>query len=355
MTSIMCATLAEPHVPGKDLVFCVLLALAWRKLQDRFGPLRFDPQPAVADRLNRLHLADVVDPAWVVVGAGFGAEGILEQLSREMRAKFPDNDARYLPSSLLPDALLAYGYLCRDLRFPTPFAVKDHVFQGQWVRAFGINKGPDPKGPARRAQVVAHDYVSPGEFVIELRADDADDRILIAQIPPCDQLGVTVGEALDRLERLPLEQRSLTEDDTLSIPQLTFEEERCFDELIGRPLCNDGLRGMPFDEVKQRVKLKLDEAGASVRAEAVMIGFGPPPPPKGRDFCVGGPFLLMLIRRSATMPYLALWVETPAWMEEQKPPSPPPPFPGFEPPVKFDPSMWGEWGPKPLKPRGGAS
>lgn len=354
MPVTMSATLAEPHVPGKDLVFCVLLALAWKKLQDRFGPLHFDPQPALADRLNRLNIADVVDPAWVVVGAGFGAEGILEQLSREMRAKFPNNDARYLPSSLLPDALLAYGYLSRDLRFPTPFAVKDHVFQGQWVRGFGINKGLDPKGPARRSQVVAHDYVSPGEFVIELRADDAGDRIVIAQIPPCEQLGVTVGEALDRLERLPPEQRSLTEDDTLAIPQLQFEQESRFDELIGRPLCNEGLHGKQFDEVKQRVKLKLDEAGASVRAEAIMMGFGGPPP-GGRDFCVSGPFLLMLIRRSATMPYLALWVETPAWMEAQTPPPPPPPFSGFGPPVNVDPSMWGEWGPKPLKPGGGTS
>lgn len=331
MPITMCATLAEPHIPGTDLVFCVPLALAWRRLQDRFGPLRFDPQPFLADAMNRVPLDEVIDPAWCVTGAGFGAEGVLEQLRSELHAKFPDADPRLLPSSLAPDALLAYGYLSRDLQFPTVFAVRHLCFQGQYVRAFGINDGPHPDNPARRAQVIAHDYVSPDEFVIELCAGRTEDRILIAQIPPCSRLGVTVGAALDRLERLRPDDRALRSDEELCVPRLQLEMNRRFDEFAHRPLCNQDLQGKSFDEVQQRVKFKLDEVGASVTAEAVMYAYGMPAPK--RDFIVRRPFLLMLIRRSAPIPYLALWVETTAWMQEQPAPAPP----AFPP---LDPSLW---------------
>ncbi|KYF80854.1 hypothetical protein BE20_12675 [Sorangium cellulosum] len=331
MPITMCATLAEPHAPGTDLVFCVPLALAWRKLQDRFGPLRFDPQPFLADALNRVPLDEVIDPTWCVSGAGFGAEGILERLRSELHGKFPDADPRLLPSSLAPDALLAYGYLSRDLRFPTPFALRDVCFQGQYVRAFGINDGPHPDNPARCAQVIAHDYVSSDEFVIELCAGHTEDRVLIAQIPPCSRLGVTVGAALERLERLRPGDRALRSDEELSIPRLQLEVNRRFDELVHRPLCNQELQGKTFDEVHQLVKFKLDEAGARVTAEAVMHGYGVPTPK--RYFIVRKPFLLMLIRRSAPIPYLALWVETTAWMQEQPTPVPPA-LP------TIDPSFW---------------
>ncbi|WP_437589274.1 hypothetical protein [Sorangium sp. So ce1000] len=331
MPITMCATLAEPHASGTDLVFCVPLALAWRKLQDRFGPLRFDPQTSIADAMNRVPLDEVVNPAWCVTGAGFGAEGVLEQLRSELHAKFPDADPRLLPSRVAPDELLAYGYLSRDLQFPTVFAVRDSWFQGRYVRAFGINDGPHPDNPARRAQVIAHDYVSSDEFVIELCAGDTEDRIVIAQIPPCSRLGVTVGAALDRLERLRPEDRALQPDEELCVPRLQLDVFRQFDELTHRPLCNQALQGRSFDEVQQLVKFRLDEAGASVTAEAVMHGYGAPA--RKRYFIVARPFLLMLIRRSAPIPYLALWVETPAWMQEQPAPAPPA-FP------TFDPSSW---------------
>ncbi|WP_437283770.1 hypothetical protein WME90_44170 [Sorangium sp. So ce375] len=331
MPITMCANLAEPHASGTDLVFGVPLALAWRKLQDRFGPLRFDPQTSLADAMNRVPLDEVVNPAWCVTGAGFGGEGVLEQLRGELQAKFPDADAQLLPSRVAPDDLLAYGYLSRDLQFPTVFAVRDLWFQGRNVRAFGINDGPHPDNPARYAQVIAHDYVSEDEFVIELCAGDTEDRILIAQIPPCSRLGVTVGAALDRLERLRPEDRALRSDEGLCVPRLQLEVFRQFDELTHRPLCNQALQGVSFDEVQQRVKFRLDEVGASVTAEAVMHGYGVPA--RKRYFIVRRPFLLMLIRRSAPIPYLALWVETTAWMQEQPAPAPP----AFPP---FDPSLW---------------
>jgi hypothetical protein len=317
----MCATLAVPHVPGTDLIFCAPLALAWQALERRFGRLRFDPQPPLAEALSSMAVEQIVDPSWCVVGAGRGAEGILEQLRSELSSKFPDADPRLLPYSLAPDALLAFGYLGRDLSFSKPFAERRVWFRQKPVRAFGTSDARDEDNQARAAQVVVHEYTSDREFVIELCAAGADDRILIAQIPPREELSATVRDAMDRLGRLPAPYSALQRDETLLVPRIRLEEDRRFPEVIGRPLLTEGLKGVHFDEVKQHVAFTLNEAGASVAAYAVMASFGVPE--RKRDFVVAEPFLLMLIRREAAIPYLALWVETQAWMQPEDVPEPP--------------------------------
>ncbi|AUX19874.1 uncharacterized protein SOCEGT47_003270 [Sorangium cellulosum] len=210
MPIAMCATLDTRHAAGTDLVFSVSLALAWKKLEHRFGALRFAPQPALADALSRTVVDGAVSPAWCVADAGFGAEGILERLRSELLSRFSAADVRYLPRGLAPDALLAYGYLSRDLRFPVVFAVREGVFDARPVRAFGIVDNNHPHNAARAAQVIVHEHRSEREFVIELCTDAADeDRLLIAQVPPRERLGETVRDVLDRLGRLPPEYRSL--------------------------------------------------------------------------------------------------------------------------------------------------
>ncbi|WP_437585478.1 hypothetical protein [Sorangium sp. So ce1000] len=58
------------------------------------------------------------------------------------------------------DALLAYGYLSKVLKFGTTFAVRGGTFKGSRVRAFGLDGNPYGADPARRSQVVVHDWAS---------------------------------------------------------------------------------------------------------------------------------------------------------------------------------------------------
>src|SRR6185312_14067507 len=93
------ATLSNPLPAGVDALNCPAFALAWRGLTSRFGPLRFEPQPALADALNEAVIdPETIDPAWCVARAGFGAEGILEAIRTELAAKFTRSDPRQLPT-----------------------------------------------------------------------------------------------------------------------------------------------------------------------------------------------------------------------------------------------------------------
>ncbi|XXY51156.1 hypothetical protein WME91_08430 [Sorangium sp. So ce269] len=339
----VCASLSTPLSSSpEDLVFCAAFALAWEKLRARFGPIRMDPQPALADALNAETLgADVVDPAWSVSGAGFGGEGIVEALRAELFSKFPEAKPEYLPEAVPADALLAYGYLSKVLKFETRFAVREGTFTSSRVRAFGLDGSPFGPDPARRAQVVVHDWAAPQDFVIELVADDPDSRVLIAQMAPAETLDATVSSALGRLDRLGGEERQLAPDEALSIPRLKLDLEGRFGELTGRPLLGETLGGKRFDEAKQRVQFHLNEGGAGATSEAVIGSYGAPPP---RSFNVTAPFLVLLQRRGASAPYLAAWVESTAWMEvlgQVAPPAAPPAGWGA-------PAGWGSppgWGP----------
>ncbi|WP_434040983.1 MULTISPECIES: hypothetical protein [Sorangium] len=320
------ATLSTPlSSPGEDLVFCAPFSLAWEKLRERFGPIRMDPQPALADALNAAAIgAEAVDPAWSVSGAGLGGEGVVEALWAELSSKFPDAKPEYLPRAVPADALLAYGYLSKTLKFETTFAVREGTFTDSRVRAFGLDGNPFGADPARRSQVVVHDWAAPKDFVIELVADDPDSRVLVAQIAPAETLAATVASALNRLDRLGGEARRIAPDEALAIPRLTLDVEGRFGELMGRPLLGDALRGRRLDEAKQRVQFHLNEGGAGATAEAIVGSYGLPPP---RSFLVTAPFLVLLQRRGARAPYLAAWVESTAWMEvlgQVAPPTAPP-------------------------------
>lgn len=300
-----------------------------------------DPQPALADALNQFAVApSVVDPAWSVAGAGVGSEGIVETLRDELATKFPGFSPEYLPQAIHPDALFAYGYLSKNLKFHTAFAAREGNFGGSRVRTFGLDGNPFGDDPARIAQVVVHDWIAPKNFVVELVTEDTDSQLIVAQIPPAETLAATAAMATSRLGTFLGAAPRLARDEVLSIPSLALDVEESFVDLAGRPMLTEQIRGKCFDVAKQRVQLYMNDVGAGITSEAILTGYGPPP---ARSFDVSQPFLVLMLRRGASSPYLAAWIESPAWMEVlgRAEPAVPEgfhgpagfgPFPGFGPP-----------------------
>jgi hypothetical protein len=311
-TSVLTADLRCPLSPGRDVVHCASMALAWHELVARFGPLRFDGQPPLADALNEPLDATAVDPAMCVAHAGFGGEGILDRITANLAARFPDAPTELLPAQVAADALLAFAYLARALPFRTAFESLVGTFAGRRVGAFGV-QGGGPKAREQRAQAVVHDYVSAADFVLELRPEDAEDRILVAQVPRPATLRAAIEQVVARLDRLQGESAAVVDREALSVPCLAIDAAAKFPELVGRPLLNEGAAAARFDEARQVVHFSLDHRGARVSSEAVIHSFGPPP----RSFCVTEPFLVLLLRRASRTPYLAAWLETATWMQDR--------------------------------------
>ena len=64
----------------------------------------------------------------------------------------------------------------------------------------------------------------------------------------------------------------------------------------------------------QNIRFQLDEEGVRLRSESHMsfgCGAAGPPPPAQHMMVFDKPFLMLLQRRDADVPYFSLWIENP--------------------------------------------
>ncbi|MBN2191742.1 MAG: hypothetical protein JW751_02905 [Polyangiaceae bacterium] len=311
--TLVVGSVAAPHEAGKSLIYCSAFALAWQKLMGfTGGALRLMGSPPLAGWLNEEGALEVnVDEPSYLACVGRGADGILETIRAELAQRFPGVPATLLPASLPANGILAFAHLSKRLVYAVPFAYSDHGlrFEGVPVAGFGVwREGSDGIQEARRRQVLVHDYRGPSDFVIELRAGDGQDQIIVARAPPAETLGETIRLALSRRDRLAdTPDVALGHEDELVVGCLDFRVLRSFEELVGRPVQNPSLSGYSLDEARQNVHFTFDEQGAVVDSQAAIACFGLPP--SGRTFLCNGPFLVLLLRRGHPRPYLAVWVE----------------------------------------------
>jgi len=176
------------------------------------------------------------------------------------------------------------------------------VSPGATVRVFGVH-GLERSQRGLADQVLVLDERSDSDFVVSLRSTKANDELILARVPPSGSLAETWASVSTRIAGSAPER--LREDDSLTIPMVRLELVHSFTELQGKHLANPGLEEYFFHTAEQSVSLRLDEAGASVSSRSVIaLKKGPQP----RKLELLGPFLLVLRRRGAGEPYLALWV-----------------------------------------------
>jgi hypothetical protein len=323
VTITLSASLDAVPGPGQDMVFCATLGLAWNAFRRRFGEQALsNGAPSAAVALDALAkgpppLAEVVPAEAAFVAAG-GPEQ-LDTARASLHERFPGAPADLLPETLPPGGRFAFALLDRALAFDPVLDPKDVVYGSEMVRGFCAS-GRDP---ARAASVVVHDHVPGESFVVELlarggpSAPSEQDRILVlATVPPLPwappappvprlSLAERVREALSRLDRAPAAARALSEEESFSMPTLRIQEKASFPELTRAPIPLADGTSLALDEAVQSVLFSIDETGARAQSQAALVAYGAPP----RSFAVSGPFLIMLVRRGASIPYLAAWIE----------------------------------------------
>lgn len=312
--------LDAPLAPGQNTLFAGTFGLAWSALRDRAkGPVEIEGLPALSKALRETAtLPGDVDEAAYVARAVTGPEG-LSDLRRELSKKFGGAASPgLLPTSLAPEALLVYAYLFKNLALETPLARDDDGFERfmkQPVSWFGVWETTDLAVWEKRAsQVIVHDHRSDEDFVIELVTKSEGDRLILARIPREPTLGQAITAALSRapeqtswLRRLVGSTR-LGKREVMRAPILDFEVLHTYQEILGKRLSPLGL---VVDDARQSIRLRLDERGALLKSEVALgakKGGGPSLPP--RMFLFEAPYLILMLRRGRTTPYLAMWVET---------------------------------------------
>jgi len=315
--TIVTAHLDQPIVKGKNVVWCATFQLAWNELCQAIGEdVRLNkPVPMVA-ALNRKSVTrDALDDASYVAEAGMIGDGLVERIEKGLARKFRGaarptlhDQLRALP----PDGWGAYAYLFKQLLFQTAFTQMDYpmVFDDEHngdhnVAAFGIGCY-SPEAAASGAmgrQVAILDYRDYDDFVIELQTRSKDDRLILAMVRPAKTLGATAEGVWRRVERTKPQRMVLS--DRLEIPVLDFDLARAYSEIVDLHVVSNNKRvdGQRVVFANQTIRFRLDERGAVVKSEAATGLFG-----GGRAYIFSRPFLILLRRRQAKAPYLAMWI-----------------------------------------------
>ena len=138
---------------------------------------------------------------------------------------------------------------------------------------------------------------------MELKTRSVGDRLFLAKIPTETTLLATAVAVTDRVRQTKA--AKFEEPSSFVVPVLDFDVTRDYFELLGKPMQvkNPSFDGDSFEIARQKIRFKLDETGAVLKSEAIYAAA------KAESLIFDEPFLIMIQRQNAKMPYFALWVD----------------------------------------------
>jgi len=315
--------LEAPITDGDNVLWCGTFQLAWNEACSLVGEdLHFIDEPPMVAILNKKAFTKQdIDAESYVALAGFVRDGIHERIERELEDTFQCRATpRLIPPKELtprPQDIVAYAYLLKNLEFEVPFECIEcpMVFAARQVPCFGIGWEYHKKHLDMLSQVVLWDYQDEDDFVVELKTTSDGDRLILAKTQPEATLAATVEAVLRRTANRQPTQAKI--GDVLKVPKFNFDLTREYDELIlkkllvANPEIADDL--WVFGAI-QRIRFQFDEKGVVLESEshiAFSCGGPGPPPPERHIMIFDEPFLIMLQRRDAEVPYFAFWIANP--------------------------------------------
>jgi hypothetical protein len=312
------ATPDAPLQAGRNTAYCCTLQLAWQQLAQRLGePPKLTDGSALAESFSaRPFSEEFLNPRDYLATAASAAE--VGRIESELAQRFPGVTSQLLPnvSGATPDVFVLFAFLQKSLGFvakyealtePLPFATTDGAVS---VPAFGFRKLDEDRSIDRqwRDQIAVLRYQPAGDIVLRLDVRGGADEIYLARIPRPETLQAaiefTLAAATEKSE-------PPATGDQLAVPVLSLGIQHEFPELARREIVGFPQR---IQSAHQIIRFRLDELGAVLRSEALVIGeFGSsdPPPSHPWRLVFDRPFLVLLRQRDAAQPYFALWVEDP--------------------------------------------
>lgn len=334
--TIVCPHLDVPHQPGMNLVWSASLELAWKRLMKQAGgPIELagvapdDPAARLVKILNESPVDEgMLPPDATAAWAGRADERGARELRRESERVFGPA-AR--PVDVPEDGRIAVvGGLNLHPRFAVPFARGSRSIvcdDDKFARSFGFwfdDDEPRELWERRAKQVVVHfprysddelgdlsdeeEEAAWNDFVIELRlGQNADVSVVVASAGRRSTLRGTVEHALSFLrndDHAP--NARFTQKEGICMPVVDLHCEARFDELVGLPVTNAGLRSEQLGSLRERIHFRFDEGGPST-VSTLRNPYGGALTTSRRLYTCKSHFLVLTIVRPVREPIFAAW------------------------------------------------
>ena len=326
--TVIVPTLDCSHPEKKNIIWCSSFQLAWNQMKDDVigEPVKVIGAEELAACLNTAEQsASDLEADSFYAAAGRVKSGIIDKIRKDMSAKFPSHTVPdFNEVAAYPNGILSYSYLTANVPFKYPFrqVKREFTFTDSNgvetnVGAFGV-WGLHAVYKRMREQVeilyVRQDWEANDpdlrmkEFVVDLCRHSKPYQVVAAVVEPKASLAETLEYVRERIadsrQDESYEKKSLLDDvDTLIVPEMFWEINHRFDELIGKVVANAN-PSMPIIEARQAIQFKLDRCGAMLESESMIAVAAIP-----RDFIFNRPFLVYMKKRDCEQPFFVMWVD----------------------------------------------
>lgn len=273
--TLVVATLGEAVPAEKNIAYTPGLQLAWQRLRRELpGNVLVDPGAPALERLD---------------GAREYA-GALDSGSWQSSAQVHE------------DQVSVRTVFSKTLRFARPFLDETQplVFGHDSVAAFGVGEGDY----ALRQQVRIDYYTDDDHFALHLAAADSSEELILAKgLGPAPTLIGQLKQLESWLRQGP--RQYLEQIDRLAVPVIALNMRAHVPELEGSGLSAGG-RHWRVAEATQRTGFLLNRGGALLESESEMTVATDTMAPVPKRLYFNKPFLLLLRKRGAPVPYFVL-------------------------------------------------
>jgi hypothetical protein len=310
--TLVVPTLDTPIPPGKSVIWCGTIQLAWNELRQNItrGDAHLQGAQEIADRLNRAQFnASDLNPNDCYAAAGWVKDGIVDRIRGEIGRRFPD--ALKWQLDLEQTVFVAFGYLRANVPFTIPYdelpaglRFTDSKGKESRVEAFGFSRLSDDVELSGQIEVL---FDSESEFALDLCRTSQPYQIVAATVPPAASLAGVLTYVTEKLDAQKEDENRSHHLRALKFPVMNWQIDHRFHELEGaaKPLLNPA--GTWLVMVQQITAFRLDRSGAHI--ESMGLDAGGNGGGSGGEFYFRRPYLVYIKKRDALQPFFVMWVD----------------------------------------------
>lgn len=312
----------ESKSSAKNQVYAGAFQLVWNDLMDELikGPVQFlSKQPAMVDLLNKQEFTakDIEESAYYKKW-GLASPQLKKEIEDGIWEKFQEKSqildmANWKPA---PCKYALYTMMKKVLEYEKEFeSLQADKFEGSktLVQYFGIEE--EPYGRNVKETVGVLFYNNDKDFAVTLHSKQGD-LIHLYKVNTDKTLAEIYAEMRQKTKNNYDRMQSI---DKFKAPKINFNKVKEFEELYGKPMitpkeiCENSLM---IDKAIERIEFKMDEKGAKVVAEALMMPLATSAGPGSREpqpryFYFTGPYAIFM-QEQGKAPYFAAYITDPA-------------------------------------------
>lgn len=198
-----------------------------------------------------------------------------------------------------------YAMLKKNFEFPNEFSEleNDTFGKSENVKYFGINENTEE---VVRDQVTVLYYNSSADFAVKL-VTKGNDEVIISRGNNEKSFGEMYQKILER-QKIYTGSRAFAKEDTLKIPNITFNLKEELTELENKPFLFSNGDEYYIEKALQTIQFELDKKGGKIKSEAGMMVeniSSVANPQNPREFIVNDTFTIFLKEKNKDLPYFA--------------------------------------------------